>query len=189
MENNGSPYNKKVNSSLKRLYIFSDHKMLWSLVQQAENLIFTPDFFESVNKNVDKSNPGDILNFDFQKALDRGPHQRCLSKFRSNEMRNSFLLLFKNMLNNSIRDNSHFSKLTKNPGHGMCNTSIPNHSCWPLDLLPAPNSSERGQENWTNTRQVGGAGGHSSMTDITNLKVSGIPPVECWVQPQTYSAG
>ncbi|CAM4528317.1 unnamed protein product [Caretta caretta] len=36
--------------------------------------------FEGVNKHVDKGDPVDIVYLDFQKAFDKVPHQRLLSK-------------------------------------------------------------------------------------------------------------
>ncbi|CAM5144910.1 unnamed protein product [Natator depressus] len=39
------------------------------------------EFFEGVNKHVDKGDPVDIVNLDFQKAFDKVSHQRLLSKF------------------------------------------------------------------------------------------------------------
>ncbi|CAM4642933.1 unnamed protein product [Lepidochelys kempii] len=38
------------------------------------------EFFEGVNKHVDKGDPADIVDLNFQKAFDRIPHQRLLSK-------------------------------------------------------------------------------------------------------------
>ncbi|CAM4525306.1 unnamed protein product [Caretta caretta] len=37
------------------------------------------EFFEGVNKHVDKGGPVDIVYLDFQKAFDKVPHQRLVS--------------------------------------------------------------------------------------------------------------
>lgn len=44
---------------------------------QKSNLL---EFFDHVNKVVDKGEPGDIIYLDFQKAFDKAPHNRLLRK-------------------------------------------------------------------------------------------------------------
>ena len=40
-------------------------------------------FFEEITKWIDEGSPGDIINFDFQKAFDKVPHQRLLLKLKA----------------------------------------------------------------------------------------------------------
>ncbi|CAM5079996.1 unnamed protein product [Natator depressus] len=45
------------------------------------------ELFEGVNKQVDKGDPRDIVYLDFQKAIDKIPHQRLLSKLSCHGIR------------------------------------------------------------------------------------------------------
>ena len=57
-------------------------------------------FFEGVNKHVDKGDPIDVVYLDFQKAFDKVPHQRLLSKLNSHGIKGQILLWIKNWLIN-----------------------------------------------------------------------------------------
>ncbi|CAM4524930.1 unnamed protein product [Lepidochelys kempii] len=49
------------------------------------------EFFERVNKHVDKGDPGDTVSLDFQKAFDKVPHQRLLCKLSCHGIRGKIL--------------------------------------------------------------------------------------------------
>ena len=48
-------------------------------------------FFEEITKWVDEGSPVDVIYLDFQKALDKFPHQRLILKLKSHGMGNSIL--------------------------------------------------------------------------------------------------
>ena len=48
-------------------------------------------FLEEITKWVDDGSPVDVIYFDFQKAFDKVPHQRLISKFKSHGMGNSLI--------------------------------------------------------------------------------------------------
>ena len=50
------------------------------------------EFFESVNKHVERGDLVDLVYFDFQKAFDKDPHQRLLNKLSSRGIRGEVLL-------------------------------------------------------------------------------------------------
>ncbi|CAM4543822.1 unnamed protein product [Lepidochelys kempii] len=56
------------------------------------------EFFEGVNKHVDKGDPMDIVYLDFQKAFDKVPHQRLLCKLSSHGIRGKILSCIENWL-------------------------------------------------------------------------------------------
>ncbi|CAM5114322.1 unnamed protein product [Eretmochelys imbricata] len=56
------------------------------------------EFFEGVNKHVDKGDPVDIVYLDFQKAFDKVPHQRLLCKLSSHVIRGKILSWIENWL-------------------------------------------------------------------------------------------
>ncbi|CAM5130961.1 unnamed protein product [Natator depressus] len=56
------------------------------------------EFFEGVNKHVDKGNPVDIVYLDFQKAFDKVPHQRLLCKLSCHGIRGKILSWTENWL-------------------------------------------------------------------------------------------
>ncbi|CAM5111563.1 unnamed protein product [Natator depressus] len=56
------------------------------------------EFFEGVNKNVDKGYSMDIMYLDFQKAFDKIPHQRLLSKVGCHGIRGKILSWISNWL-------------------------------------------------------------------------------------------
>ncbi|CAM5076620.1 unnamed protein product [Eretmochelys imbricata] len=56
------------------------------------------EYFEGVNRHVDKGNPLDIVYLDFQKAFDKVPHQRLLSKVRCHGIRGKVLSWIGNWL-------------------------------------------------------------------------------------------
>ena len=71
------------------------------------------EFFEGVNKQVDKGDPIDIVYLDFQKAFDKVPHQRLLSKLSSYGIKGQVLLWIENWLINRkqrVSINGHFSQ-------------------------------------------------------------------------------
>ena len=43
-------------------------------------------FLEEITKWVDDGSPVDVINLDFQKAFDKAPHQRLISKLKSHGM-------------------------------------------------------------------------------------------------------
>ncbi|CAM5102996.1 unnamed protein product [Eretmochelys imbricata] len=61
-------------------------------------LINQLEFFEGVNKHVDKGDPGDIVYLDFQKAFDQVPHQRLLCKLSCHGIRGKILSWIENWL-------------------------------------------------------------------------------------------
>ena len=48
-------------------------------------------FFEEITKWVDDGSPVDVIYLDFQKAFDKGPHQRLILKLKSHGMGNSII--------------------------------------------------------------------------------------------------
>ncbi|KAG6940840.1 hypothetical protein G0U57_011320 [Chelydra serpentina] len=56
------------------------------------------EFFEGVNKHVDKGDPVDIVYLDFQKAFDKVPHQRLLHKLSCHGIRGKILSWIENWL-------------------------------------------------------------------------------------------
>ncbi|CAM4645910.1 unnamed protein product [Lepidochelys kempii] len=56
------------------------------------------EFFEGVNKHVDKGDPVDIFYLDFQKAFDKVPHQRLLHKLHCHGIRGKILSWIENWL-------------------------------------------------------------------------------------------
>ncbi|CAM5105037.1 unnamed protein product [Natator depressus] len=56
------------------------------------------EFFEGVNKHVDKGDPVDIVCLDFQKAFDKVPHQKVLRKLSSHGIRGKILSWIENWL-------------------------------------------------------------------------------------------
>uniref|UniRef100_A0A8C3IBY2 Reverse transcriptase domain-containing protein n=1 Tax=Chrysemys picta bellii TaxID=8478 RepID=A0A8C3IBY2_CHRPI len=56
------------------------------------------EFFEGINKYVDKWDPVDIVYLDFQKALDKVPHQRLLHKLSCHGIRGKILSWIENWL-------------------------------------------------------------------------------------------
>ena len=50
-------------------------------------------FFEGIANLiwVDEGSPVDVINFDFQKAFDKVPHQRLIVKLKSHGMGNSII--------------------------------------------------------------------------------------------------
>ncbi|CAM5109917.1 unnamed protein product [Eretmochelys imbricata] len=60
-------------------------------------------FFEGVNKHVDKGDPVAIVYLDFQKAFDKVPHQRLLSKVSCPGIRVKVLSWIGNWLKNRIQ--------------------------------------------------------------------------------------
>ena len=48
-------------------------------------------FLEEITKWVDDGTPVDVIYLDFQKAFDKVPHQRLISKLKSNGMGNSII--------------------------------------------------------------------------------------------------
>ncbi|CAM4694812.1 unnamed protein product [Caretta caretta] len=56
------------------------------------------EFFEGVNKHVDKGDPVDIVYLDFQKAFDKVPHQRLLHKLSHHGIRGKILSWIENWL-------------------------------------------------------------------------------------------
>ncbi|CAM5143906.1 unnamed protein product [Eretmochelys imbricata] len=56
------------------------------------------EFFEGVNKHVDKGDPGDTVSLDFQKAFDKVPHQRLLCKLSCHGIRGKILSWIENWL-------------------------------------------------------------------------------------------
>ena len=46
-------------------------------------------FFEEITTCVDDGSAVDVIYFDFQKAIDKDPHQRVIFKLKSNDMGNS----------------------------------------------------------------------------------------------------
>ncbi|CAM4644795.1 unnamed protein product [Lepidochelys kempii] len=59
------------------------------------------EFFEGVNKHVDKGDPVDIVYLDFQKAFDKVPHQRFLCKLSCHGIRGKILSWIENWLKDS----------------------------------------------------------------------------------------
>ncbi|CAM4590202.1 unnamed protein product, partial [Caretta caretta] len=71
------------------------------------------EFFEGVNKHVDKGDPVDIVYLDFQKAFDKVPHQRRLCKLSCHGIRGKILSWTENWLKDRerrIRINGKFSE-------------------------------------------------------------------------------
>ncbi|KAM7181807.1 uncharacterized protein RBU57_000458 [Macrochelys suwanniensis] len=58
------------------------------------------EFFERVNKHVDKGDPVDIVYLDFQKAFDKVPHQRLLRKLSCHGIRGKILSWIETWLKN-----------------------------------------------------------------------------------------
>uniref|UniRef100_A0A8C3F3S5 Reverse transcriptase domain-containing protein n=1 Tax=Chrysemys picta bellii TaxID=8478 RepID=A0A8C3F3S5_CHRPI len=56
------------------------------------------EFFEGVNKHVDKGDPVDIVYLDFQKAFDKVPHQTLLSKVSGHGIKGKVLSWIENWL-------------------------------------------------------------------------------------------
>ncbi|CAM4553636.1 unnamed protein product [Lepidochelys olivacea] len=56
------------------------------------------EFFEGVNKHVDKGDPVDIVDLDFQKAFDKVPHQTLLCKLSCHGIRGKILSWIENWL-------------------------------------------------------------------------------------------
>ncbi|CAM5159894.1 unnamed protein product [Natator depressus] len=56
------------------------------------------EFFEEINKHVDKGDPVDIVYLDFQKAFDKVPHQRLLCKLSCHGIRGKILAWTENWL-------------------------------------------------------------------------------------------
>ncbi|CAM4382079.1 unnamed protein product [Lepidochelys olivacea] len=56
------------------------------------------EFFEGVNKHVDKGDPVDLAYLDFQKAFDKVPRQRLLRKLSCHEIRGKILSWIENWL-------------------------------------------------------------------------------------------
>ncbi|CAM5136333.1 unnamed protein product [Eretmochelys imbricata] len=56
------------------------------------------EFFEGVNKHVDKGDPVDIVYLNFQEAFDKVPHQRLLNKVSSHGIRGEVLSWIGNWL-------------------------------------------------------------------------------------------
>ncbi|CAM4676294.1 unnamed protein product [Lepidochelys kempii] len=56
------------------------------------------EFFEGVNKYVDKGDPVDIVYLDFQKAFDKVPHQRLLCRLSCHGIRGKILSWIENCL-------------------------------------------------------------------------------------------
>ncbi|CAM5146477.1 unnamed protein product [Natator depressus] len=56
------------------------------------------EFFEGVNKHVDKGDPVDIVYLDFQKAFDKVPYQRLLCKLSCHGIRGKILSWTENWL-------------------------------------------------------------------------------------------
>ena len=48
-------------------------------------------FFEEITKWVDDGSPVDVIYLNFQKAFDKVPHQRLMTKFKSHGMENSII--------------------------------------------------------------------------------------------------
>ena len=48
-------------------------------------------FLEEITKWVDDGSPVDVIYLDFQKAFDKGPHQRLILKLKSHGMGNSIV--------------------------------------------------------------------------------------------------
>ena len=48
-------------------------------------------FLEEITKWVDDGSPVDVIYLDFQKAFDKVPHQRLISKLKSHGMGNSII--------------------------------------------------------------------------------------------------
>ncbi|CAM4653796.1 unnamed protein product [Lepidochelys kempii] len=59
-------------------------------------LINLLEFFEGVNKHVDKGDPVDIVYLDFQKAFNKVPHQRLLHKLSCHGIRGKILSWIEN---------------------------------------------------------------------------------------------
>ncbi|CAM4685396.1 unnamed protein product [Lepidochelys kempii] len=71
------------------------------------------EFFEAVNKHVDKGDPVDIVYLDFQKGFDRVPHPRLLCKLSCHGIRGKILSWIENWLKDRERRvgiNSKFSE-------------------------------------------------------------------------------
>uniref|UniRef100_A0A8C8SCV0 Reverse transcriptase domain-containing protein n=1 Tax=Pelusios castaneus TaxID=367368 RepID=A0A8C8SCV0_9SAUR len=56
------------------------------------------EFFEGVNKHVDRGDPVDIVYLDFQKAFDKVPHQRLLCKLSCHGIKGKVLSWIENWL-------------------------------------------------------------------------------------------
>ena len=56
-------------------------------------------FLEEISKWVDDGSPVDVIYLDFQKAFDKVPHQRLISKLKSHGMGNSVNQLDITMVN------------------------------------------------------------------------------------------
>uniref|UniRef100_A0A452IFI2 GBD/FH3 domain-containing protein n=1 Tax=Gopherus agassizii TaxID=38772 RepID=A0A452IFI2_9SAUR len=71
------------------------------------------EFCEEVNKYINQGHPLDIVYLDFQKAFDKIPHQRLLSKVSSHEIRGNVISWISNWLKDRrqrIGINSQFSE-------------------------------------------------------------------------------
>ncbi|CAM5148917.1 unnamed protein product [Eretmochelys imbricata] len=71
------------------------------------------EFFEGVDKHVDKGDPVDIVYLDFQKAFDKVPHQRLLCKLGCHRIRRKILSWIENWLKDReqrVGINSKFSE-------------------------------------------------------------------------------
>uniref|UniRef100_A0A8C3TGZ7 Ataxin 7 like 1 n=1 Tax=Chelydra serpentina TaxID=8475 RepID=A0A8C3TGZ7_CHESE len=73
---------KHLNSQMWNQHVFCKGKSCLT------NLL---EFFEGINKHVDKGDPVDIVYLDFQKAFDKVPHQRLLSKVSCHGIRETVL--------------------------------------------------------------------------------------------------
>lgn len=58
------------------------------------------DYFESVNRHVDRGDPVHVVYLDFQKDLDKDPQQRLLRKLCNHAIRGWILVGFGNWLKN-----------------------------------------------------------------------------------------
>ncbi|CAM5114404.1 unnamed protein product [Natator depressus] len=70
-------------------------------------------FSEGINKHMDKSDPVNIIYLDLQKAFDKVPHQRLLSKLRGHGIRGKFLSWISKWLKDRgkrVEINGHFSQ-------------------------------------------------------------------------------
>ncbi|CAM5088479.1 unnamed protein product [Eretmochelys imbricata] len=72
-----------------------EHKLLRKSQHGFCNLL---EFFEGVNKHVDKGDPVDIVYLDFQKAFNKVPHQRLLRKLSCHGIRGKILSWIENWL-------------------------------------------------------------------------------------------
>ena len=67
-------------------------------------------FLEEITKWVDDGSPVDVIYLDFQKAFDKVPHQRLISKLKSHGMGNSLI----NWIEQRLTDRKRRRKKKKN---------------------------------------------------------------------------